>query len=1065
MLKKSLILTVFFGIVFSTAVHAQIYPFRVYSVEDGLAQSNVSAIYQDSKGFLWLGTEEGGVSRFDGRQMQTFTVQDGISGNSILTITEDQKGNLLLGTYGGGVTWFDGLDFRVDTSNFLKDQTVYNIYSDTRGRLWFATFGNGLIVYDGTSYKKYGKEKGIDNEEILTIIEDDRGNIWVGTNGGGIFVVQDEGIKHYGEEQGLGTPYVFTSTKDSDGNLLFGTYGGGVYLFDGFKFQVFDPMKSIKKEIIWAIKCDKKGNIWAGTEDHGLYLYNGKELLQLTEKNGLSANTILSLNTDNTDNIWVGTSGGGVNSLNYFRFSHFNVSNGLLDENVTALCEGAQNTLWIGTSNGLNKMREGKISVELPQLKGKKIVALFEDKSGKLWIGTSYNGVYVYANAQLKQYKSKQLGFNYDDLMVSSIVGDDEGNIWIGSFSQGLVKYDGEKFEHFDAALGLCSKSVISIIKGADGTLWFSSNYHQNKGGVCTYRNGTFQAYQRQILQNKTVWSILEDPEKEAFWVGTSEYGLILFKGENSFSYSTKDGLISNNIYQLIKDDEGQLWVGTDKGLSRISFDEQGAISTIKSYAKKEGFIGVETNINTLYKDEQGNLWFGTKMGLTKYDAKKDQKNTIPPITHLTKIKLKYKDIDWSQWADSVDADFGLPYKLSLPYDQNNLTFSFVGIDMKIPEGVRYQFMLEGLNNEWSPIQVKSEAEFPSIPPGKYTFKVRAANADGVWNDDPATFSFTITPPFWQTTWFYVLLFVLVTGSMIAYVKARERNLIRERAILEEKVEQRTAELREASMSISLQKEEIEIKNKEIRESIEYAQKIQYAILPEKKVLYEELPNSFILYKPKDIVSGDFYWFTRSKDRILVAAADCTGHGVPGAFMSMIGSNILNQITNLTPMTKPDYILTDLHDQIRWSLKQNQQDSQSKDGMDIALVRIKPKERKVDYAGAYRPLFIVSDGKLEEIKGNRYSIGGYQKEKTRIFDNHVLQLKKGDTIYLFSDGYVDQFGGPKEKKFMSKRFKELLLEIDNLSMEERRRELDRALVEWMGDNEQVDDVLVIGIQV
>ena len=255
---------------------------------------------------------------------------------------------------------------------------------------------------------------------------------------------------------------------------------------------------------------------------------------------------------------------------------------------------------------------------------------------------------------------------------------------------------------------------------------------------------------------------------------------------------------------------------------------------------------------------------------------------------------------------------------------------------------------------------------------------------------------------------------------------------------------------------------EIQEKKKEIDESIQYAKRIQEAILPEMDVLEYNLPESFVLYKPKDVVSGDFYWFNDFGDKFLLAAVDCTGHGVPGAFMSMIGSSLLNQITANSPMNRPDSILSDLHEGVRKALKQHHEDSESRDGMDISLIRINKKTLQLDYAGAFRPLYLFSGNEFTEIKADKQPIGGYQSERVREFTNHSIQLKKGDTFYIFSDGYPDQFGGPKGKKFMNKKLKELFSDVQKEPMDRQRQLLEQIITEWMGDAEQIDDILVIG---
>lgn len=252
-------------------------------------------------------------------------------------------------------------------------------------------------------------------------------------------------------------------------------------------------------------------------------------------------------------------------------------------------------------------------------------------------------------------------------------------------------------------------------------------------------------------------------------------------------------------------------------------------------------------------------------------------------------------------------------------------------------------------------------------------------------------------------------------------------------------------------------------KNKQITDSINYAKRIQLAILPPENILQEHLNDSFILFKPKDIVSGDFYWVGRNKGSTLFASVDCTGHGVPGAFMSMIGNSLLNQIVHENNITKPSEILDNLHEGVLTALNQGAKVDHSGDGMDIAICNWNIKANTLEYAGAHNPLYHIRNGKLTEIKGDRLFIGGPLSKS--IFKNHSIDLEKGDSIYLFSDGYADQRGGPENKKFYYQPFQQMLLDIQNKSMEEQQKHLDQTMSKWMGDHDQIDDILVMGVKV
>ena len=302
---------------------------------------------------------------------------------------------------------------------------------------------------------------------------------------------------------------------------------------------------------------------------------------------------------------------------------------------------------------------------------------------------------------------------------------------------------------------------------------------------------------------------------------------------------------------------------------------------------------------------------------------------------------------------------------------------------------------------------------------------------------------------------------------------------------LEEKVRMRTAEIMSQKEEIEQKRDaiqeqrnilseinnslqeaylEIEEQKKHIEDSIHYAKRIQTAILPPDDYVKEVLPDSFILYMPKDIVSGDFYWLTETKEKTLVAAVDCTGHGVPGAFMSIVGFNQLNYTVNVKGVTKPAEILNAMNQGVTKTLRQTILSSSVRDGMDICLVSIDRKTNMIEYAGAFNPLYIFHNSKFIKIDSDKCAVGGYMGEKLTSFKNHEYSFSKGDMIYLFSDGYADQFGGEEDTKFLVKRFRELLLKIHHESVEDQKLILQQVHKEWKGDSHQVDDILIIGIR-
>jgi len=311
---------------------------------------------------------------------------------------------------------------------------------------------------------------------------------------------------------------------------------------------------------------------------------------------------------------------------------------------------------------------------------------------------------------------------------------------------------------------------------------------------------------------------------------------------------------------------------------------------------------------------------------------------------------------------------------------------------------------------------------------------------------------------FWETDIAYIIYGIIIIILIYFLVQYRTKSLRKANQVLIEKDK--------ASREVEKQRQELAIKNKNITDSIQYAKKIQEALLPSHDIIKKLLPDSFILFKPKDIVSGDFYWLTEKKNKVFVSAVDCTGHGVPGAFMSLIGFKILENIIKVQGVEKPSEILNILSMGIENTFHRDEEDYLLKDGMDLAFCAYDREKKLLEYAGAFNPLYLIRDNKLIETKADRFSIGLKQMlNEQNEFTNHSVSIKKGDMIYLFSDGYPDQFGGPNGKKFMYRRFRHLLLTIHKLPLQEQKDFLEKSIEDWKGEEyDQVDDILVIGIR-
>ena len=761
----------------------------------------------------------------------------------------------------------------------------------------------------------------------------------------------------------------------------------------------------------------------------------------------------------------------------------------------------------------------------------------YKDKTGNLWFGTAGGGASKYDGKSFTTFSTAQ---GLANNIVWSITEDKTGNLWFGTNGGGVSRYDGKSFTTFSTAQGLANNSVWSITEDKTGNLWFGTaeglsvlsvkdveKLSEKKNKVKSENITLFRNYTtKNGLANDFVTQVKEDKQGNII-IGTNEGFTVLKDGLNSFKsgaieiYNNKTGYPVKDVnagQAMLIDSKGIIWAGTgDDKTALVRFD----YSAVNKNTKPLTLFIQSVKVN-----EENICWYNMVQITNGNESAKEQNDTnnshdsqfrksakdslsVPDSSALLLAQFnafgktvpqeildeqfkKFSDIKF----DGITKWYPLPENLILPYNHNSISFDFIAIETGRNFLVRYQYILEGYDNDWSPLTEKTSATFGNIHEGTYTFKLKARSPEGVWSD-PITYTFKVLPPWYRTIYMYALYILLLIGSVVLIVWW---NGIRLRARAKELAE----EVRKATLEISNQKNIIEEKNKNITDSINYAQRIQRAMLPHRKDIWAAFPNSFVLFKPKDIVSGDFYFFSHpSPERVLpdqppplgkerelnsslmgrlggapyfIAVADCTGHGVPGAFMSMVGAERLTDAVQQS--NDVGEILSLLNKGIKISLKQSENESTTRDGMDIALCSVEFPSRdgsvRLQYAAANRSIWIIRNGSaslttgsqpvVEEIKATKKAIGGFTEDSQQ-FETHEIKLQQGDTIYLSTDGYADQFSGQTNKKLMTKKFKEILVSIQSKTMKEQGKYLDDFMENWKSGTEQIDDILVIGIRV
>ena len=1075
-------------------VYSQNVKFKRISIDDGLSAVSVNTIMQDSQDFIWVGTQDG-LNRYDGYHIKTFKSDQydkhSLSNNYINCLHED-NGNIYIGTNGGGLSVFNKLteNFTSYKSGLSTKQISKNISNNyvrhitelNDNELLIAT-EDGLNVFDKTT-KMFFVVRSYDSlfpADLKFIYKDLKNRVFIVSYGNGLFEYKPESkilIHHelpdnYLKEHKDKTPSEMMNMRcitEVDGKIWCGT-DEGILMFDP-ETKKFEKVVEIGAQEytkynnrIISFARDKNTNfLWIGTwgglvkynlNNSSYTIYNNNEL----DPNSLSDNKISCLIADNQQNLWIGTQDNGLNV--YFpssaKFPLYNSTNGLTNDFIYSILETSDKTIWVGTADGFY-MKEPKdiefknVTSIISKYESKTVLSLCKDKTGRIWIGTYGQGVIIY-DPKTKT-SQKLLGDDQLGGTVIKIIQTENDVMWIGTYQDGLYSVNPKTLtiRRYTVNQGLSSDKIYSLFENlSDKTLWVGTD----GGGLCILdfiKNVdrpyiTYFKHQENAnsISSNAINNIYKD-KNGFFWIATSD-GLNKFdyKKKTFKVYTEKDGLPNSYIYDVIPDNKGNFWLPTNFGLANFNpniENENG--SAFKNYNTKDGIQAREFNQGASFLCSDGKILVGGISGLNYFNPSELKENKIAPHSYIYSFGRQGKEI-------KTDSSIIFKKYIELSYKENYFTFELIALDFISPDKNKFMYKLEGYDNEWSTPSTVRYVSYTELPGGNYTFKVKATNNDGVWNEVPYEIKIKVIPPWWKTNWFYVTASILSIIVVFGFISYRTNSIKKENKVLENKVTQRTRELAE--------------KNRDITSSIEYAKRIQEAILPSQELIFSKLRNAFIYYKPKDIVSGDFYWFGERNNYKIFAVVDCTGHGVPGAFMSMIGHNLLNQIVGEKGLTDPGSILNELHKGVQAALKQGQNQINTNDGMDVALVAINTDTREILYAGAFRSLVIVTkEGELEKIEGNKYPVGGAQLDSERIFTTHSRKLEKQDCIYMFSDGYADQFGGDKGKKFMVKRFHDILTSIHEYSILEQHKELDRQFNDWKKSFAQVDDVLVVGIK-
>jgi len=1040
---RLIFVTIFF---LTSSVYGQVYKYKIFNQDNSLNNNFINDIVQDNFGNLWVATSEN-LSFYNGQKFINYSTKDGLSENFITTCFKDNYGILWFGHQNGNIT----------------------IYNDNK----FHILKTGL------------------NNMITGIIEDSLNNIWVSSQSAGILRVRDYEIKHFKVPDELNISAVGFLP---DSVVLIGTMSG-LFVWDldhRDSLINFREIKPFNGYNITHISLSPNGKrLWITTLDNGIYYLpvNNKDILpqkiiiengeiesiqnlfegtngslwistfgsglikllpgdkkdqylvsiNYNQTNGLPNDYIKVAFRDKERNLWIGTYGSGLCQQLQDAFLFFPLKNdSLSNNNITALFT-KQNILWIGTETGLMKMDiiSGKI-IDTDFSINDKITVIREKNNETLLIGTEDNGLFSY-NIEKESFKKVPLENNRLSNNINTLLVQND-TLWIGT-NNGLYKQAEGYLKHFSTIEGLGHNVVNDLLYDPGKKIIFVACLSNSLAYI---KNDTILHF--SITQNNDLFDLvsLTKDLDGSLWIATKSSGLIWFKESKSIIFNSENGMKSDYCHGLVCDNNNNILIGHQNGISKMIRSKR----KFQTYGKSEGLYSA-INTNAIAKDSLGDIWFGTTEGLVKYIPKNDFE-ALPPEPKLSAILVN-----------------GNPYKknrlIKLKYGHYKIEFSFIGISLRSPDKIKFRYMLEGNENNYTETK-DGEIIYNNLSTGKYTLKV-FCGINEEWNETPETITISIAKPIWAQWWFIlsaIILFVLIAFLIVRYRFAR---LQKQKILLEKKLQIRTREIVEKN-------KELEIKNRDIMDSLNYAKSLQQSIFPNVDLIKSYFPESFIFFRPKDVVSGDFYRFdkTPNQNKFLITCADCTGHGVPAALMSMIGNILIKDIIINRQNYLPGEILSALDTAIVKTLQQNESEKRE-DGMDAVLCEINMETKKAVFSSAMRPIVLMRNGNLIWKQGSRFSIGG-QKTANKIFKNETFDLKDGDIVYLFSDGYIDQFGGQLGKKFKSSQFKSLLKEIYKFPMDEQKKILIQTFDNWVKKPgakdktyDQIDDILVMGFRV
>ncbi|MDX2444634.1 MAG: two-component regulator propeller domain-containing protein [Bacteroidales bacterium] len=830
-LEKHCCLFLLFSLLLCIDGNSQSFHFRHLTIEDGLSQSTINCMFQDKKGYMWFGTQDG-LNKYDGYKFEILrndpSDTNSISHSWIWDVFEDSHSYLWIATW-NGLTKYDPRNDKFtrffqdeNNSQSIQGDRPTSICEDEEGNIWIGTWGGGLNCYNPqtgifTHFRmKKGDSVGIADDFIRKIFIDSQGKLWIGTwNGLSRLKKENDGeyniqnFRHNTDDpNSLSSNQITCITEDKQGHLWFGTFGGGLNKLDPatnkfrhYKHNDREP-GSLSSNDISMLLIDRKSNLWVGTISEGLNLFINTDesflriLNNSDDESSLIGDNVYSIYEDNSGLLWIGAGGLNIYNRDQNQFKHFvhnpNNQNSLSNNKVTSFEEDSNGDIWIGTETGglnhfdpiRNIFTSFSYQNNQNSISSNNISAVVEDDYGNLWISTRGGGINKYnpTSKSFSQYLEHGLipeseGMNY----VNGIRFDSLGALWLATYNKGLIKYDvlNNLYSKYTSSVDPKSISgdyLLRIYIDSQNRVWIGSwgaglsLYNREKKSFTRFLHN--QDVPESICGN-IIHTIYETSigNAKTLWVGTSSglsYMNISDSISNSFDHLfIKDGLPSNVIYGILDDNAGNLWISTNYGICKYN----PKTNLFKNYDYKDGLQSNEFNAGASFKLKNGELLFGGINGFNSFLPDSIKESDYSPNIVFTAFNIFDQPQNVNQFVDTTQA-------IKLAFKDNFFSFEFAALDFSQPANNKYKYFMEGVDKEWIDAGTRRYVSYTNIDPGSYTFRVKGTNSDGVWSSNEASLKITITPPYWQKIWFQILFVLVFLLTLYAIHRYRLNRLL-----------------------------------------------------------------------------------------------------------------------------------------------------------------------------------------------------------------------------------------------------------------------------------------------